>query len=284
MKWRLGDMIGEGTYAKVYQCLSLEAGELLAVKMIRVGPSQLSENADEARKSLEKVKNEIKLLRELSHKNIVRYIQTDVNEEEDCIHIVMEYISGGSIKTLVKKYLSLDEAIVRHYADQILEGLVYLHSHRIIHRDLKGANILLTPDGTIKLTDFGSSARLPGLEEVCLSMKGSPYWMAPEVVSREGHTTKADIWSFGCVLIEMRTGSPPWSDECKDTHGVLKLISTPGSKRHSGIPHLPGGSEEFISLLKTCLQRDPELRPEAKDLLLHPFFGEQADEPDKHCL
>ena len=224
------------------------------------------------------MKREIKLLRELSHKNIVRYVQTDVGEEGTSIDIVMEYISGGSLKTLVKKYLSLDEAIIRHYADQILQGLVYLHSHRIIHRDLKGANILLTPDGTIKLTDFGSSTRMPDEEEVCLSMKGSPYWMAPEVVSREGHTTKADIWSFGCLLIEMRTGLPPWSDECTETHGVLKLISTPGRKRYAGIPHFPEASGDFISLIKMCLDRDPAQRPEAKDLLQHSFFvgGETA--------
>lgn len=262
IKWQRGDLIGEGTYAKVYQCLS-EGGELLAVKIIPFGKSE-----KEVEKGLDKAKKEVKLMRQLSHPNIVKHVQTDVSEQGDSVHILMEFISGGSLKALVKKYASLDEVIIKRYAEQVLRGLAYLHSHRIIHRDLKGANILLTPEGTIKLTDFGSSARLPGEDEPCLSMKGSPYWMAPEVVSRTGHTTKADIWSFGCVLIEMKTGNPPWSDESSDTPGVLKLISTPDR-----LPNLPNGSADFISLLKLCLNRDPDQRPDALDLLQRPFFA-----------
>lgn len=261
IKWQRGDLIGEGTYAKVYQCLS-DAGELLAVKIIPFGKSE-----KEAEKGLDKAKKEVKLLRQLSHPNIVKHLQTDVSEAGDSVHVLMEYVSGGSLKAIVKKYASLDELIIKRYSEQVLQGLAYLHSHRIIHRDLKGANILLTPEGAIKLTDFGSSATLPGEDEPCLSMKGSPYWMAPEVVSRLGHTTKADIWSFGCVLIEMKTGNPPWSDESNSTPGVLKLISTAGR-----LPHFPAASPDFESLLKACLNRDPDQRPEALDLLKLPFF------------
>ena len=273
IKWQKGDLIGEGTYAQVYQCLS-DDGELLAVKTIPFG-----KNGKEVAKGLDKAKKEIKLLRQLSHPNIVKYLQTEVSEKGDSVHILMEYVSGGSLKTLVKRY-AMDEVILRHYSEQILQGLAYLHENRIIHRDLKGANILLAPDGTIKLTDFGSSTYQLGTDELCLSMKGSPYWMAPEVVSRLGHTTKADIWSFGCILIEIKTGSPPWSDESGDTRGVLKLISTADR-----LPHFPEGSEDFLSLLRLCLNREPDQRPEAKDLLQHAFFvkssspGRTTEEP-----
>lgn len=215
--WRKGELIGEGTFAKVYQCLSLTDGKLLAVKSIQM-------DAD----SVEKVKREVQMLRQLSHKNIVKYIQTDVGENS--VNIVMEYISGGSLRALVSQYAGFSEKLIQYYAAQILEGLAYLHANNIVHRDLKGANILLSPDGVIKLTDFGSSARLSQQASICLSIKGSPYWMAPEVVNEEGHTTKADIWSFGCVLIEMRIAKAPWSDEAHEAGKVLKLIQTPDRK------------------------------------------------------
>lgn len=213
--WRKGDLIGEGTFAKVYQCLSLTDGKLLAVKCIQIDPD-----------SAEKVHREVSTLRDLTHPNIVRYVQTEV--AEDCIYIMMEYISGGSLRTLVTQYAGLNESLIRYYAIQILDGLAYLHANNIVHRDLKGANILLTPDGVIKLTDFGSAARLSQSAAICLSIKGSPYWMAPEVVHAEGHSIKADIWSFGCVLLEMKTAKPPWSDEVQDAQKVMRLIGTPG--------------------------------------------------------
>ena len=216
--WRKGELIGEGAFAKVYQCLSLTDGKLLAVKSIQMSVE-----------GVEKVKREVQFLRQFSHKNIVRYVQTDVGENS--VHIVMEYISGGSLRALVTQYAGLNEGLTRYYAAQILEGLAYLHANNIVHRDLKGANILLSTEGIIKLTDFGSSALLSQQGAMCLSVKGSPYWMAPEVVYEAGHTTKADIWSFGCVLIEMRTAVPPWSDEAHDAREVLRLVQMAGSKR-----------------------------------------------------
>lgn len=271
VKWKLGDQIGKGTYAHVFQCLNVETGELLAVKrftLTDVMPSDVEA-------MLEKLKKEVRLLKALSHPNIVRYIATDIAPEGDFVDILMEFVAGGSIRSLIKRYSGLDEAVIRKYAEQTLHGLVYLHENRVIHRDLKGANILLTPEGAIKLTDFGSAGRLEALsdDDVCRSMKGSPYWMAPEVVRCEGHTTKADIWSFGCVLLEMKTGVPPWSNISKETRAVLQLIATDNSKCHAGVPMIPNScSEKLRNLVSLCITRDPKQRPNAKVLLDHPFF------------
>jgi len=265
VRWKLGDQIGEGTYGNVYQGLNTATGELLAIKRIRLDGVE----SEQVEKRVMKLKMEVGLLKMLTHRNVVRYIGTDVCESGDYVDILMEFVAGGSIKALIQKYSGLDEAVIRSYAKQILKGLIYLHENRIVHRDLKGANILLTPEGVIKLTDFGSAGQLGGHEDsICKSMKGSPYWMAPEVVKQEGHTTKADIWSFGCVLIEMRSGVPPWSDQSKVTKGVLKLISA-----HDGRPTLPVDcSLDLQSLIASCLMRDPEMRPEASALLEHEFF------------
>lgn len=265
VRWKLGDQIGEGTYGDVYQGLNTATGELLAIKRIRLDAVQ----PEQVEKRVQKLKMEVGLLKMLTHQNVVRYLGTDVCDSGDYVDILMEYVAGGSIKMLIQKYLGLDEAVIRSYSKQILKGLTYLHENRIVHRDLKGANILLTPEGVIKLTDFGSAGQLGGNEDsICKSMKGSPYWMAPEVVKQEGHTTKADIWSFGCVLIEMKSGAPPWSDQSKDTKGVLKLISAPNSR-----PTLPADcSPDLHALIASCLMRDPALRPEASALLAHEFF------------
>ena len=264
IKWKLGEQIGEGTYGCVYQGLNIVTGELLAIKRIRLD----SVEPEQVEKRVEKLKKEVGLLKMLTHQNVVRYVGTDVSETGDYVDILMEFVAGGSIKSLIQKYSGLDEAVIRCYALQILKGLMYLHENRIIHRDLKGANILLTPEGVIKLTDFGSAAQQGGEDFICRSMKGSPYWMAPEVVKQDGHTTKADIWSFGCVLIEMRSGVPPWSNQSKDTKGVLKLISA-----HNSHPTLPADSSPGLqTLIASCLMRDPSQRPDASTLLEYEFF------------
>lgn len=143
----------------------------------------------------------------------------------DGVDIVLEYVSGGSLKGILKKYHGLDERVIKRYSVQLLRGLSYLHENGVIHRDLKSANILIAPDGTIKLTDFGSAKKFGTAKySFTRSLKGSPYWMAPEVVSKTGHSYPADIWSFGCVLIEMYTGIPPWANKSQNTRQVLAMI------------------------------------------------------------
>lgn len=145
------------------------------------------------------------MLKQVNHKNIVRYIATDVSADFSGVDIIMEYVPGGSVRQLLDKFQRLHEKTVQKYINQVLEGLAYLHSKGIVHRDIKCANLLLSNDGTIKLSDFGASRRLE-TSQLGLSLKGSPYWMAPEIAKRTGHTSSADIWSVGCVSIEMLTG------------------------------------------------------------------------------
>lgn len=151
----------------------------------------------------------------------------------------MEYVQGGSLKSLIRKYKQLEESIARNYMKQLLYGLQYLHARQIIHRDLKSANILVGEEGLVKLTDFGSSKKYGSNERhLTKSLRGSPYWMSPEVLSRKGHSFPADIWSLGCLLIEMISGRPPWSNYTNISKEVLALIKTDGL-----IPDIPMASE-----------------------------------------
>lgn len=158
-------------------------------------------------------------------------------------------IPNGSLVNLLNKFGPLTVDVIRVYTKQILKGLKYLHDHTIIHRDIKGANILVGNDGVLKLSDFGASKRL---EELAggnikrMSLKGTPNWMAPEVIKQETYGRQADIWSLGCTVIEMATGSPPWN-EYGDQMAVLFHIANT-STPPSFPPSLPKEAQNFLSL------------------------------------
>ena len=256
-----GNLIGEGMTGKVYQALDEESGQLIALKVMK-----LDSNPTKADEQFNSLKQEVDILKSLSHVNIVKYIQTDFNLNLREISIALDYVSGGSLRGLIEKYGALPPMVVRNYAYQILKGLNYIHTHNVIHRDLKSANVLVTDVAVIKLTDFGSSKKC-GEGEVLKSIKGSPYWMAPEVLIQEGYTFSSDIWSFGCLLIEMATGRPPWSEYSDKTNEIIKLIMTKGK-----IPKIPQNSQSFYNLVLTCLKRNPEERPSAYAILKDPYF------------
>ena len=261
--WQRGDLIGEGVYGKVYQAMNLDTGELIAVKSYT-----LSSSATSAEKELTSIKHELSILKSLNHPNVVKYFQVDYDEHSNTVDIVMEYVPSGSMNTLLSKYAKFSEAAIRNYTRQLLEGLCYLHSNEIIHRDLKSANLLITESGCLKLTDFGCSRRFDSaVDSQSQSFKGSPYWMAPEVVSREGHSFPADIWSLGCLAIEMASGNPPWSNFSNLSREVLKLISKPNN-----LPKIPKVSTELRDFIVQCLRRDPALRPTAQELMNHEFI------------
>ena len=176
--------------------------------------------------------------------------------------IFMEYVSGGSVSALLHKFGNFNERVIRLYTEQILSGLDYLHSHRIMHRDIKGANILVDHAGICKLADFGASKRLDMLTnaEGDRSLKGTPYWMAPEVVKQTGHGRQADIWSVGCTIIEMATGKPPFS---QFTTHVAVLFHIAVSKQPPPFPKQL--SEEGHDFLGLCLQ----LNRKIDHLLVH---------------
>ncbi|XP_078439481.1 mitogen-activated protein kinase kinase kinase NPK1-like [Wolffia australiana] len=277
IRWRKGELIGCGAFGHVYMGMNLDSGELLAVKQVFIGTSNASKQ--KAQDNIRELEEEVKLLRKLTHPNIVRYLGTA--REEDTLNILLEFVPGGSISSLLGKFGSFPEAVIRMYTKQLLQGLEYLHQNGIIHRDIKGANILVDNKGCIKLVDFGASKQVAKLATLnaAKSMKGTPYWMAPEVIVQTGHSFSADIWSVGCTVIEMATGKPPWSQQYQEV-AVLYHIGT--TKSHPPIPeHLSPEAKDF--LLK-CLQKEPNLRATASDLLRHPFVTGDGHPTDSSSL
>ncbi|KAK8951123.1 Mitogen-activated protein kinase kinase kinase NPK1 [Platanthera zijinensis] len=268
IRWRKGELIGCGAFGHVYMGMNLDSGELLAVKQVLLGTNNASK--ENAQAHIRELEDEVKLLRNLSHPNIVRYLGTV--REEETLNILLEFVPGGSISSLLGKFGSFPEAVIRMYTRQILQGLEYLHRNKIIHRDIKGANILVDNKGCIKLADFGASKQVAMLATMTAakSMKGTPYWMAPEVILQTGHGFPADIWSVGCTIIEMATGKPPWSQQFQEVAALFHIGTT---KSHPPIPDYLS-SEAKIFLLK-CLQKEPNLRPTASDLLQDPFVTEE---------
>ncbi|KAF7805116.1 mitogen-activated protein kinase kinase kinase NPK1 [Senna tora] len=264
IRWRKGELIGCGAFGRVYMGMNLDSGELIAVKQVLIAASSASK--EKAQAHIKELEEEVKLLKDLSHPNIVRYLGTV--REEDTLNILLEFVPGGSISSLLGKFGAFPEAVIRTYTKQLLLGLEYLHTNGIMHRDIKGANILVDNKGCIKLADFGASKQVVELATIsgAKSMKGTPYWMAPEVILQTGHSFSADIWSVGCTVIEMATGKPPWSQQYQEVAALFHIGTT---KSHPPIPdHLSVGAKDF--LLK-CLQKEPILRPSASELLQHPF-------------
>ncbi|KAL3648939.1 Mitogen-activated protein kinase kinase kinase npk1 [Castilleja foliolosa] len=268
IRWRKGELIGCGAFGRVHMGMNLDSGELLAVKEVAIASNNSSKKTQEYIGELEK---EVNLLKNLSHPNIVRYLGTA--REDDSLNILLEFVPGGSISSLLGKFGSFPESVIRMYTKQLLLGLEYLHKNKIMHRDIKGANILVDNKGCIKLADFGASKKVEALATIngAKSMKGTPYWMAPEVIVQSGHSYSADIWSVGCTVIEMATGKAPWSQQYQEVAALFYVGTT---KSHPPIPeHLSVEAKDF--LLK-CLQKEPDLRPTASELLKHPFVTKEC--------
>lgn len=271
IRWRRGELIGCGAFGQVYMGMNLNSGELLAVKQVSIAAGSASKEKTQAH--IRELEDEVKLLKNLSHPNIVRYLGTA--REDESLNILLEFVPGGSISSLLGKFGSFPESVIRMYTKQLLLGLEYLHKNGIMHRDIKGANILVDNKGCIKLADFGASKKVVELATIngAKSMKGTPYWMAPEVILQTGHSFSADIWSVGCTVIEMATGKPPWSQQFQEVAALFHIGTT---KSHPPIPELL--STEAKDFLLQCLQKEPDLRPSASDLLQHPFVtGEYCE-------
>ncbi|XVE83349.1 hypothetical protein DITRI_Ditri16bG0082100 [Diplodiscus trichospermus] len=262
-KWRKGRLLGRGTFGHVYLGFNSESGQMCAIKEVKVVSDDQT-----SKECLKQLNQEINLLNQLSHPNIVRYYGSELGEET--LSVYLEYVSGGSIHKLLQEYGAFKEPVIQNYTRQILYGLAYLHGRNTVHRDIKGANILVDPTGEIKLADFGMAKHIAACGTM-LSFKGSPYWMAPEVVmNTNGYSLAVDIWSLGCTILEMATSKPPW---CQ-FEGVAAIFKIGNSKDIPEIPdHLSNEAKSFIRL---CLQRDPSARPTALQLLDHPFIRDQA--------
>jgi serine/threonine protein kinase len=189
----------------------------------------------------------------------------------------MEFVPGGSIKDQISTYGPLTENVTRRYSRQALEGLAYLHSLMIVHRDIKGANILRDHDGNVKLSDFGASKRLQSIvtRSSCSSdantVTGTPHYMSREVIEGKGYGRKADIWSLGCTVVEMLTGHPPWH-EFEGVAAIFKIAT-----QHPPTYQLPAGASELVRcFLSSCFKLSVERRPTAEQLLRDPFVAEIA--------
>ncbi|XWX00938.1 hypothetical protein V2A60_008961 [Cordyceps javanica] len=272
-KWMKGALIGQGSFGSVYLALHAVTGELLAVKQVETPSGTLSASDTRKKSMIDALKREIGLLRELRHPNIVQYLGCSSSDSN--LNIFLEYVAGGSVQTMLNSYGALGEPLVRSFVRQILTGLSYLHERDIIHRDIKGANILVDNKGTIKISDFGISKKLEASNLLGgaknakhrPSLQGSVFWMAPEVVKQTSYTRKADIWSLGCLVVEMMTGTHPFPD-CSQLQAIFKIG---GGKASPTIPE--NASADAKKFLNQTFELNHDLRPNADELMLSPFLS-----------
>ncbi|CAK6983352.1 serine/threonine-protein kinase PAK 6-like [Scomber scombrus] len=254
--------IGEGSTGVV--CIAREklSGRQVAVKMMDVKKQQ--------RREL--LFNEVVIMRDYRHQNVVQMFRSALVEDE--LWVIMEYLQGGALTNIVSE-TRLNEEQIATVCEGVLQALSYLHSQGVIHRDVKSDSILLTLDGRIKLSDFGFCAQISKDVPKRKSLVGTPYWMAPEVISKTAYGTEVDVWSLGIMVVEMVDGEPPYfSDTPITAMKKLRDDPAPSVKNHRVSPVL----KDFLGCMLT---RDTQQRCSAADLLQHPFLL-QADSP--RCL
>ncbi|KAI5304485.1 hypothetical protein KEM56_006451 [Ascosphaera pollenicola] len=242
--FQLGDCLGKGAFGSVYRALNWGSGQTVAVKQIRLADLPKTE------------------LRVIMHPNIVKY--HGFVKSAETLNIILEYCENGSLHSISKNFGRFPENLVSLYMSQVLHGLLYLHEQGVIHRDIKGANILTTKEGLVKLADFGVASKVTGLHEA--SVVGTPYWMAPEVIELSGASTASDIWSLGCTVIELLDGKPPYADNHNPLQALFRIVNDD----HPPLPQ--GASPAVTDFLMQCFQKDPNLRVSARKLLKHPWI------------
>ena len=260
-KYKLGSSLGKGGFGVVYEALNVETGDFVAVKQMSIHDMKQDE--------VDEIMSEITLLRNLDHPNIVQYI--DNVKQDGYLHIVLEYMENGSLSQIVKKFGVFSEAVAMAYIKQVLDGLAYLHAQGVIHRDIKGANILTTKDGLVKLADFGVAIKLGENDESEASVVGTPYWMAPEIIEMSGQSSACDIWSVGCVVVELLTSAPPYFD-LAPMAALFRIVTDP----HPPLPERV--SSMLRDFLLKCFLKEPKMRGSAVKLLRHSWIR-QASRP-----
>eukprot|EP01119_Soliformovum_irregulare_P017588 TRINITY_DN5250_c0_g1_i1.p1 TRINITY_DN5250_c0_g1~~TRINITY_DN5250_c0_g1_i1.p1 ORF type:complete len:587 (+),score=157.74 TRINITY_DN5250_c0_g1_i1:175-1761(+) len=252
-KYQVGECLGRGWASRVYQALNSDSGDIVAIKQIK--KSMIDGD------KLPRIMREVELLKKLKHPNVVKFIESI--DTEDSLYFVLEFIEGGSLHRTMKKFGTFSENLLGIYMHQALNGLSYLHAQGVLHRDIKGDNMLLTKEGTIKLADFGSCSQAAA-DKKLTSVQGTPHWMAPEVIMMESPSQGSDVWSLACTIIELLTGNPPYWN-MTSMAAMFAIVDNPH-------PPLPTTSPSVASFLAQAFTKDPAKRPTAQVLLGHPWI------------
>ncbi|GET87162.1 protein kinase, putative [Leishmania tarentolae] len=298
-----GELIGKGSYGAVYRGMQRSNNRIIAMKEIRLpgiveqqpqysdklaataaSPPGVSSSAEmpgsnpakgesPLAKEVAAIQRELTLLKQLSHPNIVRYLNDEV--VDGTLRIYMDYVSGGSVTAALKSYGSFEEPQAAALCFQLLQGLAYMHRRGIVHRDLKGDNLLLETSSQLKIADLGTAKSIFSSPTMTTNIVGTAYFMAPEVLQPNGATigTAADIWSVACCVIEMLTGRPPLSDLPNQFMVMMTIGGSATVPLDKYIPADNTWSSEVLDFISQCLRGNPAQRPTAVDLLQHSWFA-----------
>ena len=265
--------IGNGGFGKVYKAIHNSSKEIFAIKIIDYmkGCNNDKSNISFNYKSIQQETSVMRLIHESNY--IVNYYGSYFSRDSNSLWLILEYCSSGSaVDLMLSMGRTLSEVEVATIIEMVLKGLIQIHEINLIHRDIKGANILLSEDGYAKLGDFGVGIQMTN-EEYRTSKKGSPYWMSPQVVLSKNYDTKTDIWSLGITCLELVEGEPPYG-EMKPAMVMEKIANDP--PKAEDIIDVNEHTDDFVNFVNLCLEVNPINRPSAKELIKHPFITKLA--------